>query len=72
MTQTTKREQRLTIRLAGPLIEQLSDLAAQENRPLADLVRIILVHHVVSVMAAASDNSEPDKRIGLDGNGATA
>jgi predicted DNA binding CopG/RHH family protein len=39
----TKREERVTVRLAGPLLYELSTEAAQDGRPLASLVRRILV-----------------------------
>jgi hypothetical protein len=51
----TKREHRLMLRLSGPLIEQLTAEAAQENRPLADHIRNLLVERAAqNVVAAAS------------------
>jgi hypothetical protein len=42
----TKCEQRISIRLAGSLLDQLAAEAAQDGRPLAGQVRQILVDHV--------------------------
>jgi predicted DNA binding CopG/RHH family protein len=45
---TTKREQRVTVRLSDSLVGELKAEAVQDGRPLADYVRRLLVDAVAA------------------------
>jgi hypothetical protein len=46
----TKREQRISVRVAGPLRDELEAEAVQDGRPLADYVRRLLIDAVAARM----------------------
>jgi hypothetical protein len=58
----TKCEQRISIRLAGSLLDQLATEAAQDGRPLAGQVRKILVDHVAHRVVATAQPMKEQHR----------
>lgn len=48
----TKREQRISVRVAGPLRDELEAEAERDGRQLAEHVRRILIDHLAHRVAA--------------------
>jgi hypothetical protein len=55
---TTKRDKRLTVRVAGPLLHELESAAQREGRTVADEARRALIAHFAERMTAAAVHRE--------------